>query len=165
MRSLVRLLSVQCPRIDHLLRGWAVLWLLALPLFHIHPETHPHHGEAGHVHAVAIHTVFSGDVESEFGEAREGSALPAGEETGATFTVAGAHAWTTDPELSFSLLNDATERKPIKPTSTQVFVLAHHLRPDPVPHHQPYEDTWAPPALTPALVDIPARAPPSLPIA
>lgn len=114
---------------------------------------------------MAIHTVFSGDLEGEFGEPQEGSTSPAGEETGPTFSTGGPQTWTTDPELSFSLLNDATDRKPIKPTSTQVFVLAHHLRPDPVPHHQRYEDNWSPPALTPALVDIPARAPPSLSIA
>ena len=58
-------------RIAHVLRGWMILWLLALPLFHIHPETDPHHGEAGHVHAAAVHTVFSGDLEGEFGEHQE----------------------------------------------------------------------------------------------
>ena len=62
-------------RLDHILRGWVVLWLLALPLFHIHPETDPHHGEAGHVHAVAVHTVFSGDLEGEFGEHTEAASV------------------------------------------------------------------------------------------
>ena len=46
-------------RLDRMLRAWAVVWLLAFPLFHIHPETDPHHGEAGHIHAAAVHTVFS----------------------------------------------------------------------------------------------------------
>ena len=164
MRSLVQNLSLRCPQIDHLLRGWAVLWLLALPLFHIHPETHPHHGEAGHVHAMAIHTVFSGDLEGEFGEPQEGSASGGGKGTGIAFSAEWPHAWNTDPELSFSLLNDATERKPIKPSSTQWLFLAHDLLPDPVPHYHPYEDNWSPLALTASLVDIPARAPPALPL-
>lgn len=165
MRSLVQILALRCPRIDPLLRGWAVLWLLALPLFHIHPEAHPHHGEAGHVHAVAVHTVFSGDLEGEFGEPPHRSPSAAGTDTGPAFAAEWPHAWTTDPELSFALLNDTSDRKPIKPSMAQVLVLAHRLRPDPVPHHQPYEDNWSPLALTPALIDIPVRAPPSLPIA
>ncbi len=162
MLSLARILPLRFPRIDYLLRGWAVVWLLALPLFHIHPETHPHHGETGHVHAVAVHTVFSGDLEGEFGQPREASPSGATSETALSFSTQGPHAWTTDPELSFSLLNDATDRKPIKPPSTPFVLLAHHVVPAPLPCDHHGEEQCSPAHLTPSLVDIPARAPPSL---
>ena len=45
---------------------WAVLWMLAAPLVHIHPEADHHHGEAGHVHGGTVHTVFSPDLSGEF---------------------------------------------------------------------------------------------------
>lgn len=45
---------------------WAVLWMLAAPLVHIHHEADHHHGEAGHVHGGTVHTVFSPDLSCEF---------------------------------------------------------------------------------------------------
>ena len=45
---------------------WTILWMLAAPLVHIHPEADHHHGEAGHVHGGTVHTVFSPDLSCEF---------------------------------------------------------------------------------------------------
>lgn len=151
-------------RLDHLLRAWAVLWLLALPLFHIHPETDPHHGEAGHIHAAAVHTVFSADLEGEFGDHREAHHPAPSTESEPSHSMEAPHAWTTDPELSFSLLNDATDRKPIKPTSTTFGLLAHHVLPATLPCDHHFEGNCSPAHLPPSLIDIPARAPPSLAI-
>ncbi len=148
-------------RLDSFLRGWVVLWLLALPLFHIHPETDPHHGEAGHVHAVAVHTVFSGDLEGEFGEQPEGAPARPHAAAGPGFSAEGSHAWNTDPELSLTLLNDATDRKLVKPLLTHILFVTHHFLP--VPYHQdrPQEER---PSFGAAMLfarDVPARAPPS----
>ena len=164
MGSLLRRLTRRILRTDHLLRGWAVLWLLSLPFFHIHPETHPTHGEAGHVHAVSVHTLFSGDLDGEFGDPHQASPPPVGLATVPGVSAEGPPAWHTDPELSFSLLNDATDRKPIKPASTPWLMLSHHLPAEPAPHHPSYEDHWTPPAPTLFLVNLPTRAPPSSPM-
>ncbi len=45
---------------------WTILWMLAAPLVHIHPEADHHHGEVGHVHGGTVHTVFSPDLSCEF---------------------------------------------------------------------------------------------------
>jgi len=144
-------------RLNHLLRGWVVLWLLALPLFHIHPETDPHHGEAGHVHAVAVHTVFSGDLEGEFGEQREAPAATDAAD-GPVVSAEAPHAWNPDPEVTLSLLNDATDRKPLL---SHILFVADHLQPVLDVHARP-QDELRPSAPTKLLIqDVPARAPPS----
>ncbi len=45
---------------------WVSVWMLAVPLFHVHPDADHHHGEAGHVHGGTVHTVFSPDLSCEF---------------------------------------------------------------------------------------------------
>ena len=148
-------------RLDHILRGWVVLWLLALPLFHIHPETDPHHGEAGHVHAVAVHTVFSGDLEGEFGEQRDTVLARPHAGEGPAVSAEGAHAWSSDPELNLALLNDATDRKLTKPLLWHLLFVAHHLVPlvdqQDGPHDEPLSST----VTTLFTRDVSARAPPS----
>jgi hypothetical protein len=147
-------------RFDHVLRGWVVLWLLALPLFHIHPETDPHHGEVGHVHAAAVHTVFSGDLEGEFGEQREATAPHTG--AGPEVSAEGPRAWSTDPELSLSLLNDATDRKLVKPLPTHILSVTHHLLPVSDSHDGPHEEPLTSIGAMLFIRDVPARAPPFL---
>ena len=147
-------------RLAALLRGWVVLWLLALPLFHIHPETDPHHGEAGHVHAVAVHTVFSGDLEGEFGEQREAPAATDAAE-GPVVSAEAPHAWNPDPEVTLSLLNDATDRKLVKPLLSHILFVADHLLPVLDVHARPQEELWPAAPTTLLTRDVPARAPPS----
>ena len=45
---------------------WASLWMLAAPLFHIHPEADHRHGAADHTHGGTVHTVFSPSLPCEF---------------------------------------------------------------------------------------------------
>jgi hypothetical protein len=45
---------------------WASLWMLAVPLVHIHPEADHRHGAADHNHGGTVHTVFSQDLPCEF---------------------------------------------------------------------------------------------------
>ncbi len=149
-------------RLDSLLRAWAVLWLLALPLFHIHPETDPHHGEAGHIHAAAVHTVFSADLEGEFEdhhhEAHHHAQVA---DSGPALSAQGPHAWENDHELSFALLNDATDRKLVKPLLAHLLFVAQHFLPLPE-RRDPAVEQGDPTVPFPLLAsEIPARAPPS----
>jgi len=41
-----------------LLRLWLVIWVLTLPLVHIHPEADHAHGMAGHVHGGTYHSIL-----------------------------------------------------------------------------------------------------------
>ncbi len=41
-----------------LLRLWLVIWVLTLPLVHIHPDADHAHGMAGHVHGGTYHTIL-----------------------------------------------------------------------------------------------------------
>ena len=148
-------------RLDSLLRAWAVLWLLALPLFHIHPETDPHHGEAGHIHAAAVHTVFSADLEGEFGDHRDAHHHVRDTESGPSLSAETPHAWHADPELSFSLLNDATDRKLVKPLLTHLLFVAQHYLPLPERRAPPVEQGDSTVAFPLLAADVPARAPPA----
>ena len=96
---------------------WASLWLLAVPLFHIHPEADHHHGEAGHVHGGTVHTVMSPDLDCE---AEGHEQFAAGSHDHVT-TVSGAgHRHL---EFEFSFLTDSTDRKSFNPFVTQAHAL------------------------------------------
>ena len=41
-----------------LLRFWLVIWVLTLPLIHIHPEADHAHGMSGHVHGGTYHSIL-----------------------------------------------------------------------------------------------------------
>lgn len=45
---------------------WVMLWMVVIPLIHIHPETDHHHGDAGYTHSGIAHTVFSSDLPCEY---------------------------------------------------------------------------------------------------
>lgn len=45
---------------------WVMLWMVAIPLVHVHPETDHRHGDAGHTHGGVAHTVFSSDLPCEY---------------------------------------------------------------------------------------------------
>lgn len=46
--------------------AWTILWVLAAPLVHIHPEADHRHGAADHWHGGTVHTIFSPDLRCEF---------------------------------------------------------------------------------------------------
>jgi len=43
------------------LKIWLILWVIGLPLIHIHPEADHAHGMPGHQHGGTFHTVLSGN--------------------------------------------------------------------------------------------------------
>lgn len=46
--------------------AWLSVWMLAVPLVHIHPEADHRHGATDHRHGGTVHTVFSPDLSCEF---------------------------------------------------------------------------------------------------
>ena len=94
------------PRIAVLL--WVSVWMLLVPLFHVHPEADHHHGEVGHVHGGTIHTVWSPDLDCEFANHENDEETISGP---AQF----AHSGDGHTEFGLSLLTDSTDRKSLKP--------------------------------------------------
>lgn len=45
---------------------WVSLWMLMVPLFHVHPEADHRHGGEDHKHGGIVHTIFSADLQCEF---------------------------------------------------------------------------------------------------
>ena len=58
---------------------WVSLWMLMVPLFHVHPEADHRHGGEDHKHGGIVHTVFSADLQCEFSVYNHASA--AGDES------------------------------------------------------------------------------------
>ena len=139
-----------------LLRGWVIAWMLAVPLFHVHPEADHHHGEAGHVHGGTVHTVFSEDLDGEFGSHER--AIPAG----VGMSAHSSHTWQEHSELGFSLLTDSNDRKLLKPLLTQVGFVNVTVMPAPDVRDSADQDIASVPYSTLFVHEVPSRAPPFL---
>lgn len=92
--------------------AWASLWMLVVPLFHVHPEADHRHGEAGHVHGGTIHTVWSPDLDCEFATHGNFKKTVSGP---AQFT----HSGDGHTEFGLSLLTDSTDRNSSRPFLVQ----------------------------------------------
>ena len=55
---------------------WVSIWMLMVPLFHVHPEADHRHGDASHAHGGTLHAVFSPDLECEYKEDVHDPACP-----------------------------------------------------------------------------------------
>ena len=145
-----------------MVRTWIIIWMLAVPLFHVHPEADHHHGEAGHSHGGTVHTVFSPDLDGEFHDDQD---TAAGVEQQATnqITVSGHPSHASDyTELEFSFATDSTDRTLPKPLVSSALIVeppAHTTLTTNPSVIQPLAHSLP---LTLLTQDIPSRAPPSL---
>lgn len=83
---------------------WLTVWMLAVPLVHVHPEVDHHHGQSGHVHGGVFHTVFSSALPCEY-ESHSGAAVASTE---------ASHEFE-HPEVVFSLLFSLPDRSSGEP--------------------------------------------------
>src|SRR5438128_2704241 len=88
---------------------WATIWLVAIPLYHVHPDANHHHNESGPHHGGIAHSIFSGDLDGEFGT----HTAAGGQEPG-TLSAHSVCLLEDSPELGFSFLSDSSDRKPFK---------------------------------------------------
>lgn len=145
-----------------MLQAWVIAWILAVPLFHVHPETDRHHGVAGHVHGGTVHTVFSPDLDGEFDD-HQHSTDDFGHATPSHVAISGHPSHTSEyAELGFSFLSNSTDRKLPKPLFVHVLV----VEPSAVIACAPslsiaQHSVFIPPHIF-LTRDIPSRAPPSL---
>ena len=101
---------------------WASLWMLAIPLFHIHPGVNHRHGGAVHAYGVTVHTVLSSDLDGEFDDHHD---VDPSEDGALSVSLFDHHSHSLDqhPEVEVSLLNDSSERKAFKPFFTHMLAL------------------------------------------
>lgn len=136
--------------------------MLAVPLFHVHPEADLHHGEARHVHAAMAHTVFSPDLDGEF-DPHHDTAKDFGHTSSSPIAISGhpAHSYEY-VEFGFSFLSDSTDRKLSKPLLSSGLLIEFVAIRVVVPTCSVVEDRIFTPPLSFPTRDIPSRAPPSL---
>ena len=104
--------KLSCSRL--LVLVWVSLWMLMVPLFHVHPEADHHHGDASHVHGGTVHTVFSPDLECEYAEIVHDPTCPEAEHQHLQARAHPGHA-VNHPEIEFSLLTVPVDRPLPKP--------------------------------------------------
>jgi len=103
-----------------ILVAWLTVWMVAVPLVHVHPEVDHRHGEPGHAHGGIPHTVFSSDLPCEYGS-NDGRAESSPAKTGVLGPVVGQASHVFDhPEVGFSLLTSSPDRNSGKPALAQV---------------------------------------------
>ena len=158
MRNILHILTHQLAPM--IIRVWVMLWVLSVPLFHVHLHVHPESGEhSGHDGAMrsgTVHTVFSADLDREF-DTHEASTHSAADKS-----VHLSHTWFEHSELGFSLLTDSHHRTDLKPILVQTIVPPIGETTTIECRERAAEDLAAIPASTLFVHRLPSRAPPSL---
>ena len=140
--------------------AWIMLWMIALPLVHMHPETDHRHGNSSHVHGGTIHAVFSPDLACEYTARVHDETCPEAAHQHLQASTHSGHAFN-HPEIEFSLLIVPIDRPVAKPGIT-VFGL-------PVVEstavQRAVSSASSQPVISPAVLflstTLPVRAPPS----
>ena len=140
---------------------WVSVWMLAVPLVHVHPETDLHHGEAGHVHGGTAHTVFSPDLDGEFGHHHMTEVSENTTQSYVAISVHPRHA-LENVEFGFSFLSDSTDRKLSKALFLHSLIVESIATRIVIATPSVAEDRAFIPLLSFLTRDIPSRAPPSL---
>ncbi len=135
---------------------WLSVWMLAVPLFHVHPEADHLHGKAGHVHGGTVHTVLSGDLDCELGSHTK-TVTPS-----VALSEHSSQAWHEHSELGFSLLIDSNDRKPLKPLGTPAPFASITVMPVLQACDSAEQDLTCESSSTLFIHDRPSRAPPFL---
>lgn len=154
MRNILHILTHQLAPL--IVRVWVILWVLSVPLFHVHPESAEHSGHDDAIHGGTVHTVFSGDVDGEF-TPHEAASHPAADKSAHL-----SHTWFEHAELGFSLITDSHHRTNLKPLLIQTMVLPIGETAIVLSSRQKAERLGTVPPATLFVHDFASRAPPML---
>jgi len=140
------------------LLSWASLWMLLVPLVHVHPEVEHNHGDPGHVHHAVTHTVFSAPLECEE-PSEEDEICPSGTHQHVHFNGHHGHSFS-HPEIEFALA-----ASPATPTVSKIFLspltLIEDLQPPaPITIFETTSRRDVAPTLLFLATALPLRAPP-----
>ena len=144
-----------------MLRAWIMIWMLAVPLFHVHPEADQHHGEAGHIHGGTVHTVFSPDLDGEFTSPRTTAAAAEIRPTNQVAVFSHRSHASDYAELGFAFVSDSTDRSLPKPLVTAMYLVEPPAHLAVAASRSMRVDQPRSRSLALLTRDIPSRAPPS----
>ena len=108
-------------------RGWLVVWMLVIPLIHIHPEIRHAHGAQDHIHKAQYHSLFSEEHTHEFHE----HSHPAPLHLSKAFSesIESEHIFDhvfNHQEIGFSLLNKSGDDPLVPPGPGGVLVISDY---------------------------------------
>src|SRR5690348_1478484 len=140
------------------LLSWASLWMLLVPLVHVHPEVEHNHGDPGHVHHAVTHTVFSAPLECEY-PSEVDDFCPSGTHQHVQFNGHHGHSFS-HPEIEFALAASSAT-----PTVSKIFLspltLIEDLQPPaPITIFETASRRDVAPTLLFLATALPLRAPP-----
>lgn len=138
---------------------WLILWILAIPLIHVHPDAE-HHGLAGHDHGGVLHTVFSQDLDGEYGHQTHTHAVPETQPPALPFLSAAADL-LSHPEIGFSFLSSIPDRPSAKQALADVTPDALALTLLTCPSCLTHQNISPAPILALLANDLSSRAPPA----
>lgn len=141
-----------------LLYVWMSLWVLVVPMVHVHPDADHQHGSGHHSHGGTVHTVFSSDLDCEFEDSHA-----AGETTGSSSSlIEAAHHPGHDLEHLEVAIVLGSSPKPFGEDGTLLDDAVLSCEHDRSIHVQSGRRTWSPPvrAGTALVTASSPRAPP-----
>ena len=139
---------------------WLILWMLAIPLIHVHPDADEHHGTAGHDHGGVFHTVFSQDLDGEYGHHAHAHDAPVIQPSVLPFLGA-ATGLLSHPEIGFAFLSSSPDHPSIKQVLSHALLAEVDLS---LPTHPGFLTRWnrfPSPNLRLLAHDLSGRAPPA----
>ena len=139
---------------------WLILWMLVIPLIHVHSDADHRHGIADHVHGGVFHTVFSQDLEGEYGHHTQAHDAPIIQPSVPPFLGASADL-LRHPEIGFSFLSSSPDRPSAKQVMTDGVLAALALTLLTCPSCLTRQDISPSPILALLANDLSSRAPPA----
>jgi hypothetical protein len=139
---------------------WLILWMLIIPLIHVHPDADQRHGRADHVHGGVFHTVFSQDLEGEYGHHAQEQDAPMIQPPNRPFLGASA-GLLSHPEIGFLFLSSSPDRPSAKQALTTVVLAEFNLTLLTRPCYCTHQDIFPAPILVLLAHDLSGRAPPA----
>jgi hypothetical protein len=140
---------------------WASVWMLLVPLVHVHPEMDHHHGGLEHVHSGTIHTVFAQDLDREFVRHQEHDRSAEAARFGIVPSAESSHGDQEYPEFGFSLVRDSSDRKSFKLLLSQIAIVTVGVVLVPKSRYSAERDSTSVSTFMLFVFDRPSRAPPS----
>lgn len=141
---------------------WASLWMLAAPLFHVHPEADHLHGQVGHVHGGTVHMAWSSDLDCEYDDHRQVDGIEESAQRDVGKFTQFSHVGDRHAEFSLSLLSDSNDRKSLKPVLQQALGFSPAVVSDLEWHARIQGNTTHVSTFMPFIHAISSRAPPCL---
>jgi len=138
---------------------WLILWMLMVPLIHVHPDA-DHHGIPDHVHGGVFHTVFSQDLDGEYERHGYEHDTPVIQPPVLPFLGASA-GLLSHTEMGFSFLSSSPDRPSAKQVFTDILFAEFDLNLLTSPGSPMSQDIFPAPILGLLANDLSARAPPT----